>query len=411
MPPIWQVLSLLALAVGPTAGLVTLPKRVAPTLPSADPFYAVPDGLNTIAPGTILRHRTPPGTIGTFNSAAKLQSSHQILYRTTDSLGNATATVLTVLIPPKANLNKVLSYQVAEDAASINCAPSYAFQLQHASNGTFVNEAEMILVGFALNKGWVVIVPDFLGPKGAFLANALAGNSVLDGIRAAINSNSFTGIANDPTVSLWGYSGGSLASLWAAELQPSYAPEIKVAGVAAGGTVPNITTVITKVNGTSFAGLIPAGILGLANQYPDADPLLEQHILPQYKEEFYKARSLCFGDVAKEYSGKNIGAFFDDPNIVFTNPLSVKLQADNALGHYIPKVPLYIYKAIGDEVSPIGETDSLVSKYCAGGTSVQYDRVPLTTHISLAIFGSLSAFGWLEGVMSGKTPKNTCKKT
>lgn len=57
-----------------------------------------------------------------------LNASHQVLYRTTDTFGNATATVTTLLVPYNADTTKLLSYQVAEDAACVNCAPSYALQ-------------------------------------------------------------------------------------------------------------------------------------------------------------------------------------------------------------------------------------------------------------------------------------------
>jgi hypothetical protein len=48
---------------------------------------------------------------------------------------------------------------------------------------------------------------------------------------------------------MWGYSGGSLATEWAAELQPTYAPELNFAGAALGGLVPNITSVLKTING------------------------------------------------------------------------------------------------------------------------------------------------------------------
>lgn len=397
-------------AAKPANPAPNLVRAIVPTPPTADPFYKVPDGLDKIKPGTILRHRPPSSPLGNFGNAIKLESSHQILYRTTDSKGKATATVLTVFVPPKADFTKVLSYQVAEDAAFLDCAPSYAFQLRHETKGTFLTEAEMILIQFGLNEGWVVISPDFIGPEAAFLANQLAGSAVLDGIRAAISSGDFTGIDKSPTVSLWGYSGGSLASLWAAEMQPDYAPELKIAGAAVGGIVPNITTVVTKVNGTAFAGLIPAGVLGLLNQYPELTPVLEEHLLPEYRDEFYKAKTQCLGTNTAVYANKDIVGMFDDRTLVYTNPIAVEIQAKNALGHGIPTIPLYVYKAIGDEISPIAETDALVDKYCKGGTSVQYHRAILSNHISLAIFGSFGAFAWLSDTMSGKRKQTGCTR-
>lgn len=384
--------------------------------PSDDPFYHVPDGLENIAPGTILRHRPPPAKIAAFGfDPLNLDATHQILYRTTDSLGNATATVLTVLVPHNADMTKVLSYQVAEDAADINCAPSYAFQFDHATGpdkGTMTTESELLLVEGAMEQGWVVIAPDFLGPNAAFLANELAGHSVLDGIRAAINSNSFTGISKNPTVTMWGYSGGSVASMWAAELQPTYAPELIIAGAAVGGTVPNITSVVTSINAKAHAGLIPTGVVGLMNQYPELIPVVEQHLLPQYHDKFFTVRNQCLDADAKEFENQDIIGMFDDRNLVYTNPVAIKIISENALGFRgAPKIPMFVYKSIDDEISPVAETDALVEKYCAGGASIQYQRDQHSDHSSLAILAAPKALQWLEGTMNGAQRRGCSTKT
>ena len=68
-----------------------------------------------------------------------------------------------------------------------------------------------------------------------------------------------------------GYSGGSLATGWAAALQPVYAPELQknIVGAAVGGFAANITAIAESVDGTIFAGLITLALNGLANEYPD----------------------------------------------------------------------------------------------------------------------------------------------
>ncbi|KAJ6789534.1 hypothetical protein PWT90_03115 [Aphanocladium album] len=390
--------------------------RATTVRPSDDPFYHVPDGLEDIAPGTILKYRPPPAKIAAFGfDPLNLEATYQILYRTTDSLGNATATVLTVLVPHNADMTKVLSYQVAEDAADINCAPSYAFQFQHATGpdkGTMTTETELLLVEGAMEQGWVVIVPDFLGPNAAFLANKLAGHSVLDGIRAAINSNSFTGISRNPTVTMWGYSGGSVASMWAAELQPSYAPELAIAGAAVGGTVPNITTVVTSINGHASAGLIPTGVVGLMNQYPELRPVIEQHLLPQYKDKFFSVRNQCLNADSKEFKDQDIIGMFDDRNLVYTNPIAVRIITENALGRGdTPKIPMFVYKSTADEISPVDETDALVAKYCASGATIQYQRDQQSDHSSLAILAAPKALQWLKETMHGKQRSGCSTKT
>lgn len=407
-----RTLAWIALIAATQAVPLDLRGRGAATLPSNDPFYAVPADVESSAPGAILKHRPPPAQIAAFGLApVNLQGSHQILYRTNDNFGNATATVVTVLIPHNADLTKVLSYQVAQDSSCKDCAPSYALQLASAtvgSLGTLVTQAELLLVEAALNRGWVVILPDHEGPTAAFLANRQAGQATLDGIRAALSSGGFTGISKDATVALWGYSGGSLASGWAAELQPTYAPELKIAGAALGGTVPNITTVLSEINKSAFAGIIPSGIVGLANQYPQVNGVIEKHVLPQYQSLFNKVRSQCLVADISDFLFKDVLAMLDDPSLPFTDPELVRIQNDNALGQATPKIPLYVYKSTGDELSPVSETDALVKKYCGGGTPVEYVRDILSEHGSLAITGAVKALAWLIDVLDEGKPQKGC---
>ncbi|OKL60426.1 hypothetical protein UA08_03972 [Talaromyces atroroseus] len=386
-----------------------------PLYPVDDPFYVPPEGFASTAPGTILRHRTPPYPIAAFGLVPiNLAASHQILYRTTNSFGDAIATVSTILVPHNANFTKLLSYQVAEDAADPNCSPSYGFQLKSATDGILglvMPQAEILWITAALEKGWVVTVPDHLGPKSAFLANNLSGHATLDNIRAALASSEFTNITSDATVTMWGYSGGSLATGFAAELQPSYAPELKLAGAALGGTVPKILPVIYSVNGGLFAGLAPAGIQGLANEYPSAVQLIEQNILPSKAADFNKTRSLCLSGDIIEYFDLNIFTYFNNSSI-FTEPIATALLDANAMGQHLPEIPLYIYKSVGDEVSPVNETDALVRQYyCPGGVSVEYKRDDLSDHVTMDILGAPDAFMWLEDRMDGIPASANCSES
>lgn len=386
-----------------------------PEYPVDDPFYVPPEGFESTAPGSILRHRTPPYPIAAFSLVPiNLAASYQILYRTTNSFGDAVATVSTILVPHNADFTKLLSYQVAQDAANPNCSPSYAFQLEAATDGALgliMPQLELVFITAALEKGWVVTVPDHLGTKSAFLANNLSGQATLDNIRAALASTEFTDISKDATVAMWGYSGGSLASGFAAELQPTYAPELKIVGAALGGTVPQILPVVYATNKGLFTGLIPSGIQGLANEYPSAAQLIADNVLPSKAAAFNKTQSLCLTGDITTYLGQDVFSYVSDPNI-FTEPMATALLDANAMGQHVPEIPLYIYKSAGDEISPVNNTDDLVSQiYCPGGASVQYLRDELSEHATMAILGAPDAFIWLEDRMNGKPADAGCSQS
>ena len=125
-----------------------------PIPPTADPFYIPPEGYERESPGTILRHRPMPYPLA--DAPSNFEVGYQLLYRTTDALGNAQATVTTLLVPQNADPSKYLSYQTFEDAAFTNCAPSYGLQ-KGAINGSTL---EIVFISIALQHGWYVSVPD-----------------------------------------------------------------------------------------------------------------------------------------------------------------------------------------------------------------------------------------------------------
>ncbi|TVY52175.1 Lipase A [Lachnellula cervina] len=384
--------------------------RQNPTPPDLDPFYSAPAGLNASSPGDILRYRPVPYPIAAFNTTiVNIAAAFHIQYRTTDSTGNPEAAVTTLLIPSNADPAKLLSYQIAEDSAFQSCAPSFALQKTSAANVTA--SIELAFIEAALNKGWYVVVPDFEGPRSAFEAGAQAGYATLDSVRAVLQSAAFSNVSLAPRTALWGYSGGAFASNWALELQASYAPELSFAGGAVGGTINNIAGAFTAINNGTLAGLIPTVFLGLAAAYSDFSEALEQELVPETAATFKTVLTQCSSEDSSEFTGQDILSYFKT-GAAFLNTSIVQTTLNKAnIGKHVPVTPLYIYKSINDEVSPIADTDAFVDYYCAGGADVEYRRDLLSGHITLAITGAGEALAWLDDRMAGVAVESGCKTT
>lgn len=212
--------------------------------PSEDPWYTAPDGYESASPGAILRNRTAPNSLISA-AGTNCSTAYQLLYRTTASQGNATFAVNTVLVPQDPT-NALLSYQIPYDSAYINSSPSYTLSQQVYSD-----------IKIALGKGYFVTVPDYEGPLASFTAGHMSGYATLDGVRATLNGADLYGLPEDTLYATWGYSGGALATEWAAELQADYASELSFAGSAMGGLTPNVTSVLQSINLKASAGLAP----------------------------------------------------------------------------------------------------------------------------------------------------------
>ena len=215
----------------------------------------------------------------------EVKNSWQLLVRSEDSFGNAAAIVTTVIKPFNADPSKVVSYQSWEDAANIECSPSYGMQFG-APLSSVQTQVDMIFIVPLLNKGYFVVLPDYEGPKSTFGVGRQSGKATLDSIKAVLKTKDFSGINDDAQVAMWGYSGGTIAAGWAATLQPKYAPELKknLIGAALGGFVINITATAEATDGTLFAGLIPNALNGLANEFPDFKKRMYEVVEKDMKE-------------------------------------------------------------------------------------------------------------------------------
>jgi hypothetical protein len=205
----------------PTAGR-TVSKRqdsgtpATPIPPLQDPWYSAPEGFESAKPGDVLRIREAPGNLTSL--ASNCSSVYNILYRTTNSQYKPEWAVTTVFVPVAAS-PALLSYQIPYDSAWLDASPSYAF---YTSDGA----RSLLDISTGLSSGWFVNVPDYEGPLASFTAGVMSGHATIDSIRAAFNANKTLGLDVDARYAMWGYSGGALASEWAAELQVQYAPEV-----------------------------------------------------------------------------------------------------------------------------------------------------------------------------------------
>ena len=213
--------------------------RHRPVVPSWDPFYEPPPGFEHARPGTVLRSRDV--RLAFLGLIPQRIVATQLLYRTTDMNGAPEAAVTTVIVPAERSAHKptpVVSYQCAIDAVTARCFPSYALRKGAHALGSLA-QLEFLLVAAALAEGWAVSVPDHEGSRGMWGAPNEPGYHVLDGVRAALSSTRLN-LAPGAPVGLWGYSGGGLATAWAAEVCADYAPELNVVGAVLGSPVGNL---------------------------------------------------------------------------------------------------------------------------------------------------------------------------
>ena len=394
--------------------------------PEQDPFYKYggKTPLKHVALGTVLKTRT----VSVHIEGIELPiTAVQLLYRSTSELRKPTVNVTSVLLPPvKALTPTVLSYQSFYDSLNTEDDPSYAISGGDPTGGE-IPQVESVLISPALLAGETVVIPDTEGEEADFSAGPVYGYNTLDSLRAAISSPA-TGLTSTTKIGLAGYSGGAIATEWAAQEAPTYAPAIdaNIVGASMGGVLVDPAHNLKYVEGSSsWASIIPMSLDGLTRAF---------HLnLTPYLSEYGK-------ELMADDQGASITNEKSVPGLTWaemakpqyptpeTIPVFVKTANKLIVGREgTPTVPLMIGQGNGGEelegtpgnkpgigpgdgVMIAGDVRSLAREYCERGVAVQYTEYQHLGHIEGAVPWLTETVPWLTGRFVGLPAPQDCSE-
>lgn len=379
-----------------------LDRRARPQLPEDDPFYVAPEGFQHATPGTVLRSRDVE--LAFLGLIPQQIRAVQLLYRTTDMNGRPEAAATTIVVPAERGPEQVcplVSYQCAIDAITSRCFPSYALR-RHAMAPGSVPQFEMLLVAAAIAEGWAVSVPDHEGVNGSWGTPYEPGYRVLDGLRAALGSEQLA-LSPEAPIGLWGYSGGGLASAWAAEMSGSYAPELNIVGAVLGSPVGDLGRTFRKLNGT-FAAALPALVVAaLADVYPGLQRIIAEHTSEYGRDLLNRLHHMTTVEAIVRFWRTDMGDLLDQPlEQILSTPEVQHVFDDIKLGAAVPTPPVLIIQAVHDEIISVDGIDELADTYSSGGAHVTYHRDMFSEHLLLHPMSAPMALRWLSDRFAGR---------
>jgi len=394
----------LALIAGLTACSYTADRRVAEgALEEATeaPFYALPNPVPAGKPGDIVRteklQSAPPDT-----------NAWRVLYHTTDVTGAdivVSAVVVGPTSPAPAGGRVVVGWGHPTTGAAAKCAPSMGIDPFDLMEG----------LSELLAAGYVVAAADYpgMGVEGpsSYLIGTSEGNSVLDAVRAAQNLPD-TGAGVDSNVLLWGHSQGGQAVLFAGQDAKTYAPELKLRGVAVAAPAADLGTLLDDHN-TDVSGVTLGSYAYAAYQtvYGASVPglSLDQILTPEGAAATPKLAELCLigqGDELRTEAGKLVGRYVAaDP--AKTEPWAT-LLAQNTPGASPLGVPLFVAQGDADTLVLPSATEASVSAACAGGEHVTFQQFAQSTHGTIAMDAMPAVMTFLSAAPDGTPPASTC---
>jgi hypothetical protein len=408
-------------------GLIVLlmaPAASAAVPPEQDPFYSYEGStpLANIAPGTVLKTRTLSYHVAGIPLPIK---AVQLLYRSTGETGAPTVNVTSVLQPPlPLVVPTIVSYQSFYDSLNPEDEPSYAIS-GGVTLGGLIPTAESGLIAPALLAGETVVVPDTEGETADFAAGPEYGMNTLDSLRAVLSSPA-SGAAGAQKIGLIGYSGGAIATGWAAELASSYAPEIssRIVGTAMGGVLVDPAHNLHYVEGSAvWAGVIPMAIIGLSRAFHiNLTAYMSEYGLQLYN----KLQRASIETVLAEYPGLT-WAQIAKPEYPTPESIPVYVEVANQLimgASGTPSMPMFIGQGNGGElegtpgnregigpgdgVMIAGDVRSLAREYCSRGVPVQYEEYEHLSHVPSATVWLPGADAWMAERFAGAPAPQNC---
>lgn len=380
-------------------------RTVEPHYPDApaDTFYAAdPVALERAAPGDVLATRPMPDLL--FFPDTDIS---QILFASTNSQGEPIAATTTIMKPRSAAPGgPLLSYQHIINGLGTQCFVGEALYSDDPDN--IVREAPGL--NAVLQQGWTVALPDHLGPTMAYGAARLGGTITLDGIRAAQRAD--LGLESSP-VGLAGYSGGGMATAWAAALAPEYAPDLDevIVGAAQGGVPMDLGEMLDSLGTDPHPafGLAMAAAMGLEREYPDQMPLSEQ-----LNDEGLALREQigngCTNRIMLYGAGKSAAMIADGASNFMVDPQVRSVIDANSAALYegVPLAPMFEWHSAADPLIPVVAIDETNQRYCEAGVELWKHDTYAPEHLTAAVEGLPAALSWLTERFEGKPAPSNC---
>ncbi|MDQ8044613.1 MAG: lipase family protein [Solirubrobacteraceae bacterium] len=386
---------------------------------------------------------TPPATLPSDNGALVRSESMKlgvnistpsgnatrIMYKSIDTNGNPVA-VTGTYIEPSAKWSgtgprPLVSYAEGTQGQGDLCAPS--FGLQNAVGGAFGStniSYEVPNIASLVNKGVAVVVTDYIGLGTTdrihtYVNRVDEAHAVLDAARAATRVTGASVTTASP-VATFGYSQGGGASAAAAELQPTYAPDVNLKGAYAGAPPADLGAVMKTADGTDLTAVIGYAVNGFLQTYPQLQSILDANTNAAGKAALNKISGQCVADSIAAYgfqktsswttSGKSIS------QIVAENPAAQAVVDAQRIGRLKPTVPVRITTGTRDDIVTHGQVKQLATDWCGLGANVTYVPVrqyvdtygTALNHLGPSVVDSSGAQNWILDRLKGVATSSNC---
>jgi acetyl esterase/lipase len=262
-----------------------------------------------------------------------------------------------------------------------------------------------------LSRGLVVTATDYpgLGTAGPhpYLVGVSEGRAVLDAVRAA---RAIPGASASEHVVVWGHSQGGHAALFAGQLAKSYAPELRVRGVAAAAPATELAALFDTDIGTVNGKILTAMTLWSWSQVFGArlDTVVDPQLMPSIDRIANDCVESLPDVLALRFAERPLqSAFLKVDDLTKVEPWRT-LMRQNTPRPAAGGVPVFLAQGTADSVVEPAVTEAYAAALCRRGTPVQFILMPGVIHAFAARASAAAAVAWMVGRLTGEPAPSSC---
>jgi acetyl esterase/lipase len=262
-----------------------------------------------------------------------------------------------------------------------------------------------------LARGFVVAATDYpgLGTAGPhpYLVGISEGHAVLDSVRAA---RAVAGANTSNRFAVWGHSQGGHAALFAGQLSESYAPDLRLIGVAAAAPATELTSLFDADIATPNGKILTAMTLWSWSRVygTPLDAVVNSEALTVVDriandciESLVDIVTVRFGERPLEK------AFLKVEDLTTVQPWG-RLMEENTPAGPPRGVPVFLAQGTADSVVLPAVTEKFMSRLCARGARVQLLRMSGGIHAFAARHSAAAAVTWMTERFDGSPAPDEC---
>lgn len=394
-------------------------------------FYQPPASLPA-ADGALVRTEPLPLAISLPSLGGKQLpgTATRLMYKSTDSNGLPVAVTGAYVEPAAAwqggGARPLVALAPGTMGQGDQCAASMGLEHPLSIGGDTVSVGyEDIAIYRLLAEGVAVVVTDYVGLGATdrlhtYVNRVDGGHALLDAVRAA-RALPGTSVTAASPVGLYGYSQGGGASASAAELQPGYAPDVRLAGAYVGAPPADLTKVIEGIDGSALAGALGWSLNGFLQAEPELRPIADRYVNAKGRAALTDLSTMCVGDSIFGYAFAKSTAWTTTgqslSTIVRNEPLLRATLDSQRIGTLKPATAVRVVTGVQDDIVPHAQARQLAVDWCGKGANVTYDAVHLpnlgdgllTNHLVPLLTDQGKAISWLTDRLAGAAATSNCR--